>query len=91
MFVNSSSEAIQRSQLDGVNLTAEAGEFIVIMGASGSGKSTLLHAIAGLTDVDEGKVLLNGQDLSRLSDVQLTKFRGKEIGLVFQAFNLISS
>lgn len=91
MFVNSSSEAIQRSQLDGVNLTAEAGEFIVIMGALGSGKSALLHTIAGLTDVDEGKVLLNGQDLSRLSDIQLTKFRGKEIGLVFQAFNLISS
>ncbi|MBA2117677.1 ABC transporter ATP-binding protein [Bremerella alba] len=77
--------------LSGVDLTVRAGEFMVIMGASGSGKSTLLHAMAGLTDVDEGKVLVNGQDLSPLSDVQLTKFRGKEIGLVFQAFNLIPS
>ncbi|PQO25560.1 peptide ABC transporter ATP-binding protein [Blastopirellula marina] len=77
--------------LNEVDLTAEAGQFIVIMGASGSGKSTLLHAIAGLTDVDAGKVLVNGQDLSELSDVRLTKFRGKEIGLVFQAFNLIPS
>ncbi len=77
--------------LSEVNLTAEVGEFIVIMGASGSGKSTLLHAIAGLTDVDSGKVIVNGQDLSQLNDVRLTKFRGKEIGLVFQAFNLIPS
>ncbi|MEW4561465.1 ABC transporter ATP-binding protein [Bremerella sp. JC770] len=77
--------------LNEVDLTAKSGEFIVIMGASGSGKSTLLHAIAGLTDVDEGKVLVNGQDLALLGDVPLTRFRGKQIGLVFQAFNLIPS
>ena len=75
--------------LRGVDLTAEAGQFIVIMGASGSGKSTLLHSIAGLTEVDRGRVLVNGQELSQLSDSQLTRFRGQQIGMVFQAFNLL--
>lgn len=77
--------------LRGVTLTVRSGEFLAIMGASGSGKSTLLHALAGLTEVDEGTVLVNGQDLSKLSDAELTRFRGKQIGLVFQAFNLIPS
>jgi putative ABC transport system ATP-binding protein len=75
--------------LNGVNLTVAAGEFIVIMGASGSGKSTLLHAIAGLTRIDAGYILVDNQDLSVLSDASLTRFRGQRIGLVFQAFNLI--
>ncbi|MEM9585961.1 MAG: ABC transporter ATP-binding protein [Planctomycetota bacterium] len=75
--------------LRGVSLTAEPGEFLVIMGASGSGKSTLLHAMAGLTDVDSGVVRVTGQDLSDLSDARLTRFRQERIGLVFQAFNLI--
>ncbi|MFT3881140.1 MAG: ABC transporter ATP-binding protein [Gemmatales bacterium] len=75
--------------LDGVSLSIQPGEFVAIMGASGSGKSTLLHAMAGLTDVDEGKVVVDGQDLSSLSDSQLTRFRRNRIGLVFQAFNLI--
>lgn len=75
--------------LDGVNLTVSAGEFIAIMGASGSGKSTLLHVIAGLTNVDSGRVLVEGQDLATLSDAQLTRFRRQRIGLIFQAFNLI--
>lgn len=77
--------------LDGVNLTVDQGEFIAIMGASGSGKSTLLHAMAGLTDLDAGLVLVDGQDLGKLTDAQLTRFRGQRIGLVFQAFNLIPS
>ena len=77
--------------LDGVCLTVEAGEFVAIMGASGSGKSTLLHALAGLTEIDDGQVTVDGQDLARLSDAELTRFRRDRIGLVFQAFNLISS
>ncbi len=77
-------EALRR-----VNLTVEAGELVVIMGASGSGKSTLLHAMAGLTDLDEGRVAVAGQDLAALSDARLTRFRGRHIGLIFQAFNLI--
>lgn len=75
--------------LDGVNFSVSAGELVVIMGASGSGKSTLLHAMAGLTDVDSGRVLVDGQDLAELPDAQLTRFRGRRIGLVFQTFNLI--
>jgi len=75
--------------LDGVNLSVAAGEFVVIMGPSGSGKSTLLHAMAGLTDVDSGRVLVDGQDLAVLPDAKLTRFRGRRIGLVFQTFNLI--
>ena len=59
------------------------------MGASGSGKSTLLYAMAGLTRPDEGRVVVQGQDLSALSDRRLTLFRRRRIGLVFQAFNLI--
>lgn len=75
--------------IDQVNLTVSQGEFIAIMGASGSGKSTLLHVIAGLTDVDEGQVLVDGQDISGLPDAKLTNFRRRRIGLIFQAYNLI--
>jgi putative ABC transport system ATP-binding protein len=72
-----------------VSLSIEDGEFVAIMGASGSGKSTLLHVMAGLTRPDEGRIVIDGTDLSALSDAKLTYFRRREIGLVFQAFNLI--
>ncbi|MCC7086086.1 MAG: ABC transporter ATP-binding protein [Pirellulales bacterium] len=72
-----------------VNLAVAAGEFVAIMGASGSGKSTLLHLVAGLTDATSGKVWVDGQDLSDLSDRQLTLFRRRRIGLVFQSLNLV--
>lgn len=75
--------------LNGASLTIQQGEFVAIMGASGSGKSTLLNAIAGLIELDAGKVLVEGEDLARMSDTQLTQFRRRKIGLVFQAFNLI--
>lgn len=77
--------------LHGIDLEVEKGEFVAIMGASGSGKSTLLHAMAGLTSVDAGELLINGQNLAQLADAALTRFRRDEIGLVFQAFNLIPS
>src|SRR5207248_5552056 len=63
--------------------------FLAVMGASGSGKSTLLHLMAGLAMPDEGRVLINGQDLTILNDRDLTLFRRRQIGLVFQSFNLI--
>jgi putative ABC transport system ATP-binding protein len=75
--------------LDGVSLSVERGRFVAIMGASGSGKSTLLHLMAGLTSPDSGRVLVNEQDISTLNDRQLTLFRRRNIGLVFQSFNLI--
>ena len=72
-------------------MTVRSGEFVAMMGASGSGKSTLLHAIAGLIDVDGGRVVIAGQDLAQLADVPLTKFRQRQLGIVFQSFNLIPS
>jgi len=75
--------------LAGVSLSVERGHFLAVMGASGSGKSTLLHLMAGLTAPDTGRILIDGQDITALSDRQLTLFRRRKIGLVFQAFNLI--
>jgi putative ABC transport system ATP-binding protein len=75
--------------LAGISLDVRQGQFLAIMGASGSGKSTLLHLMAGLTVADTGRVLVNGTDLGGLNDKQLTLFRRRNIGLVFQAFNLI--
>jgi len=77
--------------LAGVSLDVPAGRFLAIMGASGSGKSTLLHLMAGLAVADGGRVLVNGTDLATLSDRALTVFRRRQIGLVFQSFNLIPS
>ena len=75
--------------LAGVTLSVQQGQFLAIMGASGSGKSTLLHLMAGLAKPDSGSVKVNGQDLSAMTDRELTLFRLKQIGLVFQSFNLI--
>ena len=75
--------------LNGVSLDVAAGAFMAIMGASGSGKSTLLHLMAGLTKCDSGTVRVNGADLGGMNDKQLTLFRRRSIGLVFQSFNLI--
>ncbi len=75
--------------LKDVRLTIQRGESVAVMGASGSGKSTLLHVMAGLTRPDAGDVEVDGQNLSTMSDYELTLFRRRRIGLVFQAFNLI--
>ncbi|MBC7783532.1 MAG: ABC transporter ATP-binding protein [Burkholderiales bacterium] len=75
--------------LRGVTLDVARGQFVAIMGASGSGKSTLLHLTAGLTKAETGGVYINGQDLGKMNDAQLTRFRRDQIGLVFQSFNLI--
>ena len=75
--------------LAGVSLNVERGQFLAVMGASGSGKSTLLHLIAGLTSPDSGRILINDVDISTMPDRELTLFRRRSIGLVFQSFNLI--
>jgi len=75
--------------LRGVSLDVPAGQFLAIMGASGSGKSTLLHLMAGLDQPDSGRVLIGDTDLGTLRDRRLTLFRRRNIGLVFQAFNLL--
>jgi putative ABC transport system ATP-binding protein len=75
--------------LAGVSLHIQAGEFVAVMGASGSGKSTLLHLMAGLTKPDQGRVVIDGTDITGLNDRRLTLFRRRHVGLVFQSFNLI--
>jgi putative ABC transport system ATP-binding protein len=72
-----------------VNLKIEKGEFMAIMGPSGSGKSTLLNMLGALDRPTSGKVMINGTDISTLDDNQLADLRNKEIGFIFQQFNLI--
>ncbi len=77
--------------LDGINLTVERGEFLAIVGQSGSGKSTFMNMI-GLLDIPtSGTYLLDGIDVSSMSDDELSEIRNKEIGFIFQGFNLIPS
>ena len=75
--------------LDRINLNIKPGEFVSIMGPSGCGKSTLLHLIWGLDRVTSGQVLIEGNDLTTLNDKKLTELRRRQIGFVFQFFNLI--
>jgi len=75
--------------LAGVTLEIPDGEFLSVMGASGSGKSTMLHLIGGLDVPDSGSISVGGRELSRLSDDELTIFRRRNIGFIFQFFNLL--
>ena len=75
--------------LDGVNLEVEKGEFLAIVGTSGSGKSTLLHMLGGLDRPSAGEVIVSGLNIFSLKDDELTIFRRRKIGFVFQAFNLV--
>lgn len=75
--------------LDGVNLSVEKGEFVAIVGTSGSGKSTLLHMLGGLDRPTAGSVTVDGREIFSLKDEELTIFRRRKIGFVFQAYNLV--
>ena len=75
--------------LDGVDLCIEQGEFVAIVGTSGSGKSTLLHMLGGLDRPTSGTVAVDGKDIFGLKDEELTIFRRRKIGFVFQAYNLV--
>ena len=75
--------------LDGIELEVEAGEFVALMGKSGSGKSTLLHLIGGLDTPTAGEIEVCGAALARMSDDELTRFRRREVGFVFQFFHLL--
>lgn len=77
--------------LRGVNLDIPQGEIVVLLGPSGSGKSTLLNIIGGLDSATEGTVLFHDQNLSGMSDAQLTRYRRDHVGFVFQFYNLMSS
>ena len=78
----------QITVLSNINLEIRQGEIVAITGASGSGKSTLLHLLAGLDRPTSGQVIVNGQDLSKMSDKRLSQFRNQTIGFIFQSFYL---
>jgi putative ABC transport system ATP-binding protein len=75
--------------LDGLSFSVNRGEFISVIGPSGSGKSTLLHTLGGVDTPSEGKVLIDGTDIYSLPESQLAKFRRRQVGLVYQFYNLI--
>jgi putative ABC transport system ATP-binding protein len=77
--------------LDGISMTVAEGEFLGLLGTSGSGKSTLLNLIAGLDHASEGTLLVSGQDLARMSRTELSLYRRRNVGIIFQSFNLIST
>jgi putative ABC transport system ATP-binding protein len=82
-------DGLRVAALKGINLTVAKGEFIALMGPSGSGKSTLLHLIAAMDHATGGEISVLGQDLRKLTDRQIARWRNEHIGFVFQSFNLI--
>jgi putative ABC transport system ATP-binding protein len=75
--------------LRGVSFNVERGEFVAILGPSGSGKSTMFYVLGGLTRADSGRVIIDGDDFTRMSDAERTRLRKVKIGFVFQKFNLL--
>ena len=75
--------------MDNVNFTIDEGEFVVILGPSGAGKSTLLNLLGGLDSVTSGQIIVNGQNVEKFDDNQLTEYRAKNVGFIFQFYNLI--
>lgn len=76
---------------DGVSFTAEKGEFVIIVGASGAGKTTMLNMLGGMDTCDEGQIIVDGQDVAKLSSKELTTYRRYDIGFVFQFYNLVQN
>ena len=75
--------------MDNVNFTIDEGEFVVILGPSGAGKSTLLNLLGGLDSVTSGQIIVNNQNIENFDDNQLTEYRAKNVGFIFQFYNLI--
>ena len=75
--------------MDNVNFTIDEGEFVVILGPSGAGKSTLLNLLGGLDSATSGQIIVNGEHVENFNDNELTKYRAKNVGFIFQFYNLI--
>lgn len=75
--------------LKGVNLEVETGEFVTIYGPSGAGKTTIMNIVGGLDDFDAGEVIVNGENISNLSETKLARYRRRHVGYIFQMFHLI--
>lgn len=75
--------------MDNVNFTIDEGEFVVILGPSGAGKSTLLNLLGGLDSTTSGQIIVNGEHVENFNDNELTKYRAKNVGFIFQFYNLI--
>ena len=75
--------------VDGISFSVEKGEFLAIVGSSGSGKSTLLHLLGGVDRPTSGKVFIDGKDIYTLNDENLAIFRRRQVGLIYQFYNLI--
>lgn len=80
---------IKNTVLDNINLSIEEGEIIIILGPSGSGKTTLLNTISGLDKITKGKISYKGRNISKYSDIKMTRFRKKNLGFIFQTYNLL--
>ncbi len=81
--------SVQVHALQGVSITVRRGEMVAIMGPSGCGKTTLLNSLSGLDDFDSGSVHINGTDITRMADDRKTEFRARDMGFVFQTYNLL--
>jgi putative ABC transport system ATP-binding protein len=82
-------DSLEIPVLDGLNLVVEQGEFVSLMGPSGSGKTTLLNLLAGIDRPTEGRVVVGGEEISRLSESDLADWRSQHVGIIFQLYNLI--
>ena len=86
-----SNNGIETAALNGISLSIEENEMVAVMGSSGSGKTTLINILTGLMEADSGTIQINGRDYCHMDKDELAEFRRKEIGIVFQNYNLIDS
>ena len=82
---------VEIKAIDGVNFEIEQGEFVVVLGASGAGKTTILNLLGGMDTLTNGKIIVDGKDISNVNDKELCEYRRHDIGFVFQFYNLVQN